>query len=239
MVGPPRKNGTLVIMLNTATELEIRPGTVRLDKQEVIRVLGYRDQGPDHIGVLIDRLWTEAQGHISIACGYSLYSAEVGTKDIQCRGCHFSCGAQIARHLRGSTHIAVFAATLGPAFDAWSKQYFYSDPLEGYVANTIGSVYVESVVDELEKAVNRAAGDLHLKCSNRLSPGYCHWNIVEQQQLFQLLPDRFCGITLTESCLMVPIKSVSGIIGLGPDMQRHDYGCALCDKADCIMRRTS
>ena len=46
-----------------------------------------------------------------------------------------------------------------------------------------------------------------------------------------------CGVSLTESSLMVPIKSVSGIIGLGPQVRHLDYTCGLCDFKQCYKRK--
>ncbi|MCK7538940.1 MAG: hypothetical protein MZV63_52410 [Marinilabiliales bacterium] len=46
--------------------------------------------------------------------------------------------------------------------------------------------------------------------TNRFSPGYCGWDVAEQHKLFSFFKDNFCGITLTESALMNPVKSVSG-----------------------------
>jgi hypothetical protein len=52
------------------------------------------------------------------------------------------------------------------------------------------------------------------------------------------MPDeRPCGVMLTESSLMLPIKSVSGVIGLGPDVRHQDYTCGLCSYADCFRRK--
>ena len=37
-----------------------------------------------------------------------------------------------------------------------------------------------------------------------------------------------CDIHLTDSCLMIPIKSISGVIGIGHNVRRRDYTCNLC-----------
>ena len=69
------------------------------------------------------------------------------------------------------------------------------------------------------------------------SPGYCGWHVSEQQLLFPLFEGQTCGVRLTDSSLMVPIKSVSGIIGLGKEVRRLDYTCGLCDFKQCYKRR--
>ena len=76
-----------------------------------------------------------------------------------------------------------------------------------------------------------------LNITNRYSPGYCGWDVSEQQKLFFLLPENCCGIRLTDSSLMLPIKSVSGVIGVGKTVRKTAYKCAVCDKEDCYLRR--
>jgi len=75
-----------------------------------------------------------------------------------------------------------------------------------------------------------------MNITNRYSPGYCGWNITGQKILFSLLPEYFCGIELTDTCLMLPIKSVSGIIGIGRDVKFNAYTRNLCDMQYCLYR---
>ncbi len=73
-----------------------------------------------------------------------------------------------------------------------------------------------------------------LHVTNRYSPGYCGWSVAEQGMLFSFLPKNFCDIRLTESSLMIPLKSVSGIIGIGKELRRKGYKCDFCDIANCL-----
>jgi hypothetical protein len=87
--------------------------------------------------------------------------------------------------------------------------------------------------DNLEKS----AAESGLKITNRYSPGYCGWSVGEQHNLFSLIPYNYCGIRLTESALMDPVKSVSGIIGIGANVKSNPYTCKMCDMKDCIYRK--
>ena len=121
--------------------------------------------------------------------------------------------------------------------DDWIKQFFINnDPLKGYVADTIGSELVESTADIVETRITEAIKRLDMNCTNRYSPGYCGWDVSEQHKLFSLLPAGFCGVKLTPSALMTPIKSISGIIGIGPLCRKKEYQCSLCDLKDCYKR---
>jgi len=75
------------------------------------------------------------------------------------------------------------------------------------------------------------------KSPDLFSPGYCNWSMAEQQKLFSLLPPGFCGIQLSPSSLMHPIKSVSGIIGIGTSCKQKGYQCEWCNDKDCIYGR--
>ena len=105
------------------------------------------------------------------------------------------------------------------------------------IADALGSVIAEKCADEMELTLQESIDKLGWHHTNRFSPGYCGWNVSEQQRLFPLFDGHTCGITLTESSLMVPIKSVSGIIGLGREVRRLDYTCGLCDFKHCYKRQ--
>ena len=75
-----------------------------------------------------------------------------------------------------------------------------------------------------------------MSITNRYSPGYCVWHLKEQKSLFSLLPAEYCNITLTDSCLMQPIKSVSGLIGIGANGKQKTYLCSICELSHCLYR---
>jgi hypothetical protein len=105
-----------------------------------------------------------------------------------------------------------------------------------YIVDTIASVTEEQTTDVLHDHVGKQMQMQGLKITNRYSPGYCDWSVSEQHLLFSFFPVNFCGITLTESALMVPLKSVSGIIGIGKTVKRVDYSCDSCGLKDCTYR---
>jgi hypothetical protein len=111
------------------------------------------------------------------------------------------------------------------------------DLLTGYIYDVAGSVIVDAAADfmqnELELSVNLSGK----KITNRYSPGYCGWYVAEQHKLFQLVPDNYCGIRLTESALMDPVKSISGIIGIGANVKMNPYTCGLCEMKNCVYRK--
>lgn len=154
----------------------------------------------------------------------------------------FHPGRIIERQLQGSEALCWFVATAGQWFEDYQQQLMHEgDMLKVYIANELGSLIAERTADRLEEALEEQISPKHLSHTNRFSPGYCGWPLNEQQQLFALFHDAGvsspCGITLTESSLMLPIKSVSGVIGIGHHVKKHDYQCNICGLESCYKRR--
>lgn len=152
-------------------------------------------------------------------------------------GLEFGIGKTVAKELRNSISGAFFICTAGEGISRRSQELLKGDdPVLGYVFDLLGSMIVESATDELQAEIKQAAFVQGMAITNRYSPGYCKWNVADQHKLFSFFPTGCCGISLTKSALMHPIKSVSGIIGVGELVQYREYMCALCNQVDCIHR---
>jgi cobalamin-dependent methionine synthase I len=111
--------------------------------------------------------------------------------------------------------------------------------LQATVLDAIGSDAVEKVADFVQDRIKEMAETQGLVTSQRFSPGYCDWNVGQQRMLFYALTGNTLGVRLTGECLMIPQKSISGIIGIGPPNSNvEDYNpCKTCTKRDCPGRR--
>jgi hypothetical protein len=173
--------------------------------------------------------------------GYGNFKAvpSASKEEINIEGTRFHTGKIIRNILQGSEYYTLFAVTAGAGPEELARSLFLKGLyLEGYIVDLIGSALVDAVADQLHDQIRKKAEEMGMRITNRYSPGYCGWDVVEQQKLFGLFPEGFCGITLSPSSLMLPIKSVSGIIGLGPDVTYREYTCELCSMKDCNFRRT-
>lgn len=214
---------------------------LKIDRAILERVLGYRSGGtPEVVHTLIDGILPDVPARVGIRCGFRILpvgSVTVSDDSFSCAGTRFSSGSIIAKQLGKSSTLALFLATVGPKLEEWSKELMAEgDILRGYIVDAIASETVEQAAEWLENKIGERALQAGWKITNRYSPGYCGWSVAEQHQLFSLLPEGFCGISLTPSALMLPIKSVSGIIGVGPDVKRGAYPCSICDLKDCYRR---
>jgi hypothetical protein len=169
--------------------------------------------------------------HTEVALDHRRHAATV-------QGLTFALGKIVCGQLAEAEALAAFVCTAGPGIEQLSRSLMSAgDPFTGFIADTLGSLVVENAMDQVQACLARAVGERGLHITERYSPGYCGWRVDEQQKLFQLLPDGFCGVRLTESALMQPIKSVSGFIGIGRRVTRNPYTCRLCDVADCLYRK--
>lgn len=148
-------------------------------------------------------------------------------------------GRIISRQLRGSQAFAFFVATAGVEFEDYQMRLKDDDDMVcTFIADSFGSVIAERTADCMEQALQHEIGTRGWLHTNRFSPGYCGWHVSEQQKLFPLFGiERPCGVSLTDSSLMLPIKSVSGVIGIGEGVRKLEYSCGLCDYKDCYKRR--
>ena len=150
----------------------------------------------------------------------------------------FDMGKIILRQLRGSEAYTLFICTSGIEFEAYQQRLTdEGDMVRVFIADALGSVIAEKCADQMEVHLQESIDKLGWHHTNRFSPGYCGWHVSQQQLLFPLFQWHTCGVHLTDSSLMLPIKSVSGIIGLGKEVRKLEYTCGLCNFEKCYKRR--
>ena len=211
---------------------------VELLPEEMLRDIGYGDTPPessvlDTIMLILELLKREAKPR------YVFTISEGGFEGtaVRIRGRLLETGAVITRLLERSTSFALFAATAGHEFEQILQAHKTSDDmLTAYLFDVAGTLLVEKVGDYMERQLE-ATVPPELLHTNRFSPGYCGWHLTEQRKIFDLLGNQPCGITLSDVCLMTPIKSISGIIGMGSDVQTGQYACRYCEMEICYKRK--
>ena len=104
------------------------------------------------------------------------------------------------------------------------------------IVDLIGSEIAEEVAEYVHKKIEQDMRLRGMSITNRYSPGYCNWHVSDQQKLFKILEGKTCGIQLSDSSLMLPLKSISGIIGVGSNVKNRGYACSKCEMDFCIYR---
>lgn len=149
----------------------------------------------------------------------------------------FHIGKTVSKELRNSINSVLFICTAGQKISQHSQKLLIGEnPVLGYVLDSMGSMIVEEATNHLQNEIKRIVSKKGMEITNRYSPGYCKWSVADQHQLFSFFPENCCGISLTGSALMNPVKSVSGIIGVGTNVKFREYTCDLCSQTDCFHR---
>lgn len=213
-----------------------------INPEDIYTQMGYGSAKPDRA--------TEEETHAMLAEAKAVTrpsfcffitdgNLDTDTNVLSAMGHDFAIGKIISRQLRNSQRYAFFVATAGADFEELRKATERGgDMVRAFIIDSIGSVIAERTADRMEDALGTLLEPLGWKHTNRFSPGYCGWHVSGQHDLFAMFPDgQPCGVTLTPSALMLPIKSVSGVIGLGSDVRHLDYTCGLCDFKLCYKRQ--
>lgn len=200
-------------------EYRVMLSSIILDREEIASHVG--QEFVWHANKLIDQLSEiEATGAFTV---------------IQKEEPDFIPGKQIAPVFAKAEKIALFVATLGEK----AKEIIASkktDILEYYLVDLLASQFAEGMAEYMHERIKEYANESSLGYSNRYSPGYCGWNVNEQIKLFGFFSENQCGIRLTDSCLMDPVKSVSGAVALGKKVKYQEYGCKRCDEKNCLYK---
>ncbi len=146
----------------------------------------------------------------------------------------------IARLLEQCKRAAIFALTIGNHLEEMVAYLAENGlVLQATVLDAIGSGAAEQFAVSVEDRIRKMAEAQGLVASERFSPGYCDWELSQQKMVFRALNGNSAGVRLTKGCLMLPQKSISGIIGIGPvNSNIENYNpCQTCIEKDCPGRR--
>lgn len=200
-------------------EYRVKLSSIKPDNDSLVKVFGH-DLLVESESIINQFVSVEAKGALVI---------------IEPQESVFEFGEKISKVFSKANKIALFVTTLGEE----SKQIIYSnksDPFAYYLVDFLASQYAEAMAEFMHERAKEKAIKMSYRFSNRYSPGYCGWNVREQQKLFSYFPENQCGIRLTESSLMDPVKSVSGAIAFGSEVKYREYGCKICNETNCLYK---
>ncbi|MGV8133889.1 MAG: vitamin B12 dependent-methionine synthase activation domain-containing protein [Mangrovibacterium sp.] len=204
-------------------------------------VLGFTDGCPEPFHSYLDEALRFAENLPDIRAAYRIMDGiEMDGKrtSLLAGGVEFHVGRMIKREIRNSSRIAFFICTAGEMISARSKKLLAGDdPVLGYLYDVAGSFIAEAAGDRMQQMLAEELEPAGEKMTNRYSPGYCQWPVSGQQALFSLFEGKTCGVTLTPSSLMLPVKSISGLIGIGSGVNYREYQCELCKMKNCTYRK--
>ncbi len=138
-------------------------------------------------------------------------------------------GELIAQHLAAAQEIIVMVCTIGAELDERVSSLFKIDPVTAVALDGVGSAAVELLAIQACNSFEAQALEQGMKTSMPLNPGMVGWPVEEgQPQIFTLLDSEQIQVSLTDSCMMVPNKSLSMVLGLGDKVSTAGSSCDYC-----------
>jgi hypothetical protein len=203
---------------------------IHLDREEVKRQLrldtkgGYSSDVRDLVGIAESLIHAKAVYEVS-------YIGQRGEDIVEVNGVTFT--SRVLRvNLDKVERVFPFVITIGKALE--DRATSCNDLLRQFYLETMGDMALRSGRQYLEEYLKRHFG---LGQLSRMSPGSLRdWPVTEQKPLFSLFGnvEELIGVTLTESMLMIPRKSISGIFFPTEVMF---FSCQLCPRKGCPARK--
>ena len=203
---------------------------MNLDSKEIARYLGSR--GAD--------LWPEAAA-LAADCQRELE----GTVTPRTLGRRLSLSLfagqsrDLDHHLRHCTEGILFAVTLGAETDRLLRRWSAQSMAKAAVGQAVCAVWLDQLcADYCDSFLPTLDEGQYLTPS--FSPGYGDYPIEMQKEYLRILDaPRKIGLTTGDSCLLVPSKSVTAVLGISDNpIERRKRGCAICSmKGKCRFRR--
>ncbi len=208
-----------------------------IDRGEVLRYLGYRGE---RVGAAAEEDLARCEALLmQTARPRLVWKLFEHSADYSLNGCAYRPGGEDIRLLlRDSAHVVLLAATLGTEVEQLIRRTAAKSMADAVILDAAGSAAIENVCDNFCADLERELAPCYL--TERFSPGYGDMPLSDQRPFFDALSvSRRIGVTLTESCLMIPQKSVTALIGVSDKPQpRRGRGCASCPRADdCVFRK--
>ena len=190
----------------------IRDIPLSLKTGEVLRREGFRKHSkvrPEIKSLILELLAGAKKAHLlAPAVAYEIYPVT-------------GMSSLLPPLLPGAKELAAVVVTIGPRLEKKVTEYTsQGEPLRGLLLDGIGSAAVDSLAQEVCKLMAGEASSRGYEVSRPFSPGMpCGLPITEQPLLLKMVPSGEIGVSLTPAGVMVPRKSVSMVIGIGPQMK--------------------
>lgn len=204
-----------------------------MQEDEVFRYAGCRGDR-DTVRELFAACRAELDGTLSYKVCYLPLAVSV-TGDFCDFGAFGVHSADLARNLDGCAKAVVFAATVGVGIDRLIAKYSVLSPAKALLFDAMGTERIEALCDVFCRDV---AEESHLAAKPRFSPGYGDLNLSFQKEIFSVLNCRkHIGLSISDSLMMSPSKSVTAIVGLCETAcKKPSRKCETCGDTACAFR---
>jgi hypothetical protein len=215
-----------------------------IDPDEVLRFQGYKKSvdtpGPEVLA-LFDEALALGRGLIAPrAVVRWLAVTGLGADTIEVGGVVLTI-PDVGRLWGPIEWVAAAVCTIGDGLERRAAELWEARELPlAAMLDSVGSGAVESLAEYVNDLLCQEAIPLGLPVTNRVSPGYGHWDVSQQKALFAICPGDAIGVSLNDACFMNPVKSLSLLAAAGARAKVDHYfsQCARCWMPACAYRRT-
>lgn len=205
--------------------------------REIMRYIGEREVN-SQTESLIEECLTEMKGKLSYRVCYREFPISVSVDGVDLSFVKTD-SKRLAKNLDGCESAVIFGATVGIGVDRLISKYSRISPVKALIFQGIGAERIESLCDAFCDKLSVLKGEENRFLRPRFSPGYGDLALTVQKDIFKVLDcERKIGLTLNESLLMSPSKSVTAIVGVAEKLQKCKTNkCDTCDiSQDCQFR---
>ncbi len=183
-----------------------------MNKAEILRYMRTNSKTDDErILSLVDDAMETIDSSVTPKTIYRIFDCEVLDNAVIINGVRFD-SKRLAENMRGCSRVVVFGATLGVECDRLIKVASTTNVAMAMALQATAASKIEEVCDSLEESIKR---EHNVTLRQRYSPGYFDLDITAQKKFFELIEiTKRIGLTLTDTCEMVPTKSVTAFIGI-------------------------
>lgn len=205
-------------------------------REEILRYAGARQVTPE-ISALLEDALQEAANCLSYKVCWQKLPIRTNGPELELTFAKTQ-SERLRRHLEGCSHILLFGATVGIGLDRLIARYGKTAPARALLLQAIGAERIEALSNAFSQKIREESVREGWNTTSRFSPGYGDLPLELQKDIFRTLNCSRIGLTLNDSLMMSPSKSVTAIIGIGAFCRDTATGCSGCAKTDCIHRRS-
>jgi len=204
---------------------------VKVDKNDVIKALLLEDA--DDIELVSGLFYKAKEIARPKALYKTVYIDEVDPPYVTVDGVVFESEV-LAKTMEGIHRAFAYVCTCGAEVDEWS--HLEKDYVVGFWLDIVKELFLYDASQYLH---NYIKSKYDLKTLSSINPGsgnVDNWLITQQKLLFPLIGNvrEDAGVLLTDSCLMLPTKSTSGLLFASA---KEYVNCAYCERKNCKNRR--
>lgn len=209
--------------------------------REAVRYLGYGRHAIDERTLqLIEDSFRELEQTANVKFIYRIFEISFPDTDELMIGKMKIESKNLYKNMKGCEKAVLFAATLGTGVDLLMKRYSVTDMAKAVVLQACAAALLEEYCDACQDEIAEALEQEQLYLRPRFSPGYGDFSMLHQEEILRMTDaPKTIGLTMTDSFMLTPVKSVTAVIGASRTKEPcHKKGCEECSKTDCRYRRS-